>query len=881
MRERNDAIRNRRGFVKTLVVTVGCLLAMTAAALAVEQTGDLRGTVRDEKGQPLPGTTVTLAGPNLQGERAAQTDVNGEYTFRALPPGIYAVKLSAPGYQVTELDKVVVSIGRTTTVFADLTPGQMTETVSVTGKAPLVDTVRTQTQDNYTPDYLENVQIGSGGRDYLSVIANSAGTGPGDGGNPTVRGSTLGGNVYLVDGVDTTDPVTATFGTNFIFDAIQEVQFQTGGFEAEFGRATGGIANTVTKSGGNQFSGSLDARYRNENFIEKGEHFDPGDLDIKREIAEGTFGGPIVKDKLWFFLAGSYIQSDAGAAGTPSVFSFGGRYYLGKLTWQLNPNHRLIAQITADPATIDNADASSLVAEEATSKQTQGSKFFTAQYQGVLGPNVILHAQAAAYRSKLDSEPQSGDFGTIGRLDFITGVLSENAIDAQFSDRYRNQVNATVTWEVPKLAGEHTFKFGADLQKMKFEFEQFIPGGAYLDVAPDAMGVSTPLLYNEDNPAGLLKNAGTLTAFFVQDGWRLHPRITVNAGLRYDTFAFDDDSGRRVLEAHLLQPRLGVAWDATGDARNVFKVYGGRFNDPSLLALPRVVNSRANATDLFINENIAGWFFDNPPGPTPFDFDGNGMIEDHVFVTTFGGPGGAEFAHGGKLDATSVVEYSASYERQLNPSTAGGITLVRRKTYDIIEDVFDAARGVYVIDNVGTLGRNYYGAELRFRTIWKRLNLYSSYTWSRSRGNIEYTQSLGTDWDFPVHRTSRYGYLADDTRHFVRLNGYYDLPLEFQVAFGYFYASGFPFNQLQSVTPYGEQFVEPRGSRRMPDLHQLDVGFKKGFTIGKTDLSAIVAVNNVFDTEIVTQVNQLAGQNGQAVNYQTPRRYEIGAHFRF
>ncbi len=178
-----------------------------------------------------------------------------------------------------------------------------------------MDRLRNTTQENYGPEYLEQVQVGSGGRDYLSVLANTAGTGPGDGANPTVRGSTIGGNVYLIDGVDSTDPVTETFGTNYIYDAIKEIQFQTGGFNAEFGRATGGIANVVTKSGGNVFSGSIDGRYRNQNFYQNGDHFDQDQFTLTNETFEGTLGGPIVKDKLWFFLAGSYIKSDYAGAG--------------------------------------------------------------------------------------------------------------------------------------------------------------------------------------------------------------------------------------------------------------------------------------------------------------------------------------------------------------------------------------------------------------------------------------------------------------------------------------------------------------------------------------------------------------------------------------
>lgn len=854
-----------------LVLVVSALLAMNPT-LAVEQTGDIIGTVSDEKDQPLPGAVVTLSGDNLQGERAMSTAAKGEFAFRALPPGRFRLKINAPGYQVIEQENVTVHIGRTTTLPFKLTAGQMTESVKVIGAAPLVDPIRTTSQDNYGTDYLENVPVGSGGRDYLGVISNSAATGPGDGANPTVRGSTIGGNVYLVDGVDSTDPVTSTFGTNFIYDAIQEVQFQTGGFNAEFGRATGGIVNVVTKSGGNSFSGSVDTRYRNEAFNEKGDHFDPDAFDIDRRLAEGTFGGPMVRDKLWFFLAGSYLKSDLAGEGFENVASFKGRYYLGKLTWNASANHKFILQMTGDPATIDNVDAGAFTAGEATSKQTQGSKFVTGQYTGVLSSHVIFTAQASFYKSRLDVEPQSGDLSTIGHVNFFTGRVSRNAIDAQFSDRFRDQANASLTWNKNDLAGDHAFKFGFDVQKLKFTFHQFTPGGEFDQVcfpSDGCPGNPTVLVANVDHPAGELSNRGLVTAYFAQDEWRIHPRLTFNAGLRYDTFSYDDDRGKEAFSASLLQPRLGIAWNATGDSKNVFKVYGGRFGDPSLVSLSRVVNSRANSTDVFVNENFFG------------DLNGDGTIEDRGFFGTFGGPGGSIFAHGGNLKATSVVEYQASYERQLGPSSAVGLTLVRRKTHDIIEDRLDPRTGVYVIDNLAQADRNYYGAELRYSTRWKKLYLSSSYTWSRSRGNVEYTQSLGSDFDFDVLSVNRYGYLSDDTRHDLKINGYHDLPWKSQVGFAYQYVSGFPWEVTQSAIPYGAEFLSRRGGRRLPDQHRLDVDLRKGFAIGRTNLEAILSVLNVFDTEIVVGVLTSKGQAGEAIAWQTPRRYEIGFHFSF
>ena len=235
---------SRAARITLLFLTV---LSFVPRALAVEQTGTLKGTVHDERGQALPGAVVSVSGANLQGERATRSDVEGEFEFEALPPGLYSVKVALAGYQVIQQDRVAVHIGRITTLNVQLTPGGLMEQVTVTGSAPLVDSEHATSQDNYGPEYLEQVTLGSG-RSYQDVVQNSPGTGPGDDVNPTVRGSTIGGNVYLIDGVDSTDPATQMLGQNYIYDAIEEIQLQTGGFEAEFGRASGGIVNVVTKS---------------------------------------------------------------------------------------------------------------------------------------------------------------------------------------------------------------------------------------------------------------------------------------------------------------------------------------------------------------------------------------------------------------------------------------------------------------------------------------------------------------------------------------------------------------------------------------------------------------------------------------------------------
>lgn len=874
----SDRMGGRRvpwaALVFSLLMSAG---VASVPVLAVEQTGELHGIVRDNAGAALPGATVTLTSSNLQGQRAAMTDANGRFSFLTLPPGLYTIAVSAPEQVTRTVPNIAVNIGRASQVDVKLFADQsLTEEVTVTGRQTLVDTRRTQTQETFDAEYLSKTQTGSAGRDYLSVIGNAAGA-VGDG-NTQVRGSTLGENLYLVDGVDSTDPVTGTFGTNYIFDAIEEVQLQTGGFAAEFGRATGGIVNVVTKSGGNEFSGSLDVRYRNESMIEKGRHFDPDGVTVDNRIAEATFGGPIIRDKLWFFVAGSYTKADTAPAPGTAVRGFEGRYYLGKLTWQPTVNHRLSLQITADPATIDNDDTDTTVLPEATTYQEQGSRFVTARYLGALSPQWTIEAQAAHYNAYLNAYPQSRDFSTPGHLNFLTGYTSVNALNAQYSDRDRNQANVSVTW-VPEGASQHRVKAGVDMQWLQFDAESYTPSGESWDVVTFEEG-DVPLIYHVDVRAPKSRNKGVVGGYFLQDEWRIHDRVTLNAGLRYDAFSYENDVGQEVFRSDLLQPRVGAAYDFRGDGKTVLKGSYSVFAHPSILSVPSIVNSRVNGTDDYINETIVGLFI-GAPDPE-FDFNGDGTIEERAYWRTLGGPGGSVIARGGKLDATNVKEYSLALERSLSPTTDASLTLVRRNTDEIIEDTFDPDSGIYVVDNLPGLDRRYVGAEFRVRSRLKKLFLDGSYTWARARGNVEYTQSLGSDFDFPEHSVNRYGYLSTDVRHSVKLAGSLDIPWNMQFGFNGYWNSGFPFNYVQTPLEagYGKEFLEPRGSRRLPDSYRLDLDLRKRFVVGPTQAALILTVLNVFDTEQVIAADEFS-ETFAPTQWQTPRRYEVGARISF
>ena len=202
------------------------VLLLSGLGWAVVEYGQLSGVVTDDQGNPLPGASVTIESAALiGGPRTQLSNETGEFIFIQLRPGDYTVTCQMEGFQIVKNEAVKVNLDRTTKLIVQLqTSKEFQETVVVTGAAPVVDPTQTNTGSVFDETYLQETAIGSGGRSYQSVLAQTGGvTGSG---NVNVLGSTGGENNYLIDGLSTTDPVTATFGTNFNFDAIQEISFR-------------------------------------------------------------------------------------------------------------------------------------------------------------------------------------------------------------------------------------------------------------------------------------------------------------------------------------------------------------------------------------------------------------------------------------------------------------------------------------------------------------------------------------------------------------------------------------------------------------------------------------------------------------------------------
>ncbi len=295
---------------------VGLVLLLGAPGLVaqVTTTGTLRVTVADEAGQPAPGARVTARSDDTATTRGAVTDAEGLAGLRALSPSArYEVTVESSGFATVRRRGVLVRAGQTTSMVVELVRGSVSETIVVMAAPPVVDVRSAVVAEDITLDLTEAVPTGRSYQSYLQLVPGVLPDDPDSGGNPASKSGLnyrdIGGetgvsrdNFYYIDGINVTDGVSGTFGANLNTEIIQEQQVLTGGIPAEYVGTPGLLSNVVTKSGSNRLAGSVNYFFQNDELVEENEN--APDQEFSRFDSAVTAGGPIVRDKAWFF--GSY-----------------------------------------------------------------------------------------------------------------------------------------------------------------------------------------------------------------------------------------------------------------------------------------------------------------------------------------------------------------------------------------------------------------------------------------------------------------------------------------------------------------------------------------------------------------------------------------------
>ncbi len=332
-------------FVRTVVMTLLLAgFALVANVAAQETTGGLQGTVKDPQGAVVSGAQVVVTGTSLVGEKSLTTDGSGYYRFANLPPGLYAVKVTAPGFSELKRDGVSIEIGHLPTLDLTLTVGASGTVVEVTGEAPVIDVTTNTNQTNLTNEQLNETPHGYSFQSVIQyapmarneplaggsagMTGNAGGSAPGSSGNGMAVGFSVGGgadseNSYLVEGQDTENISGGATNANVPFQFIQEVQVKSSGIESEHGGALGGVVNVVMKKGSNAYHGSFFGSYEADaldgspngqlrydptpssiaaGFDDNSQTYQPKKDHFRIAQPGFTVGGPIAKDRLWFFL---------------------------------------------------------------------------------------------------------------------------------------------------------------------------------------------------------------------------------------------------------------------------------------------------------------------------------------------------------------------------------------------------------------------------------------------------------------------------------------------------------------------------------------------------------------------------------------------------
>lgn len=810
----------------------GFVLILVAASIAFGQgtpTGSISGKVIDPDGLALPGVTVAAASPAMQGVKTAVTSENGDYIIPFLPPGAYTVTFELSGFQTSQRNVVVV-IGETLRVDVKVALASVTETVEVTATASTEIAPALTVAATYKSETLELLPVG---RTLASATLLAPGVQDnGPGGNIMISGAMSFENQFLVNGVVMNENLRGQAVLAFVEDAIQETKVSVGSLSAEYGRFQGGVVNMITKSGGNRFSGSFRTTFTNDSWGALTPY--PGDSNVDKlvPIYEITAGGPILKDRLWFFGAGRFEKSEQNITLDYTAYNYvradDEKRYEGKLTWALNQSNTFKGAYTKRRIDTLNNNFGTIMDEKSLYDNANEDILYSFNYTGVLTAKWFLEAQ---YSNRQKNYIGTG--GTTQDQYAGTPIWDRSRGQARFNaptfcavcgsgleerDNWNTLVKTNYFLST-ESTGSHNLVGGFDLYQEMRKNDNYQSGSSYrvqstsailqgFDIYPVFRTGGTTYVEYLPLVEPTKGNDIRTYSFFANDTWRLNNRFTFNMGLRYDRNKSKDQAGSQVVEDSAWSPRLGATWDIRGDGKWVanggFARYvsgistaivdagsaGGRTATFSYAYMGPDVNT--DATKPLVASEAAlkvlfDWFFAN--GGT------------NRATRTAPSVPGITVKVGDGLKAPNSNEYMVGLTRQLGSRGTARVDYLHREFADFYGDFRDRSTGkvtdpygrVYdltVVSNDNLANRTYKGlnfqASYRFGRDWQ---VGGNYTLSWLRGNFEGEDTGSGPVRFNGHDQPEYrgewayptGYL-NDQRHKVR--GWFQYELPFGERFG-------------------------------------------------------------------------------------------------
>jgi hypothetical protein len=850
-----------------VLVIVAVLSCLAGPAMAQgQQSGTLSGRLSSTDGLGLPGATVTVSSSALQGVRTTVADVNGVYSLQGLPPGEYAVTFEMDGMSTVER-RAQVPLGGVVTMDQELSLAPVSEVVNVVGARPApVSSPAGAT--NIRADQFELMPLGRTPHALVELAPGLTDNTPNNN-QVTIGGAFAYDNVFLMDGVDINDNVLGQPNGLFIEDAIQEVQVLTSGISAEYGRFSGGVVNVITKSGGNLFSGAFRSNFTNpawsvETPLEKSAGTTrAGKLS---PTYEGTMGGPIVRDRVWFF-GGSRIertttQGTFAQTRVPYTSHNDNTRYEAKLTGTIANAHTLQGTFIDNTTDMVMPAFGGTIDPAAMTTPSTLNRLFVTTWRGTVGARTFATAQYSQKFWQLQNAGGSSrniadsPFLTRGATPGVPGTLNYGSPYFDSTDpeeRNNRQLTASVTQMLASpRAGTHELKGGFEYfvstrvggnsqtstgYVFQTDYALDASGRPALDANGDLIprfipGVSRVQVWEPTRGATI---DVTTASLFVNDHWVATPRLSFDFGLRFENVGSEATGDVRSVDVQTLAPRLAGAFDLTGDGRTVvqgtYGHYAGKYNDVQFSR-----NSSVGNPDRYVAQYTgpAGDGRGFAPGFDPANYT---VPVSGTFPTA-----NVFFADG--LSSPLTKELSFALARDFRQGWARA-TYVNRVATDFVEDFITVDGGRTSIDRNGLVGAfdniTYRNTDLAKRE-YQAVDLQSEYRYgSALTVNGQWTVQLQNEGNFEgeaannpaipsligdypeiyvAERSFPMGRLDDFQRHKVRVWANYSFDLHqfgrLDVSPLYRYNSARTFSLVAAAVPLTpEQLVNP-GYVRLP-----------------------------------------------------------------
>lgn len=922
------------------------LLIGGGGALRADVTtrGQVEGQVTSEDGAALAGATLTLTGSGLIGNAVVEkSGEDGSFRFLNLNPGSYALRVELPGLAPAEVP-VEVRVGRTSTVRVKLGLPTVEESLTVQASAPLFDQTSAAHGTNLSVGELATLP---NDRNFIHAVDAAAGfdnqAAYGAGGNvsdydPFGFGAAT--NLYQLNGVTVSNLEFGNSWVNPNYDTIQEVQIVGPGGSAEYANYSSAVVNVVTKSGTNDFAGSVAAYYTDHQL--SGDNSDGiKDLEpdrLKRDLeVAATFGGPLVREKLLFFAAVGRNTSAQAPVDTSFYDDLDQQQYQLRLDWLASNQHTLTAMVNYEPIDDKDLGLQALTGPEVGYSRKQETTTGFLSWLSTWSNDTVSEARYAHVEGSHDRLPNA-PLGTPAVIDGATGITYNSTPLLREQSNDRDQLQGSVTHYVEQfLHGRHELKGGLEYEDASTRTNVLLSGNALFQLIP----LGGPLTYVIGITGYNQRAANSLErpAAYLQDR-ATFGRTTVSAGLRYDRpRTFDDNTGKALLSFTQWSPRLGIAHDLRGDGHSILRLAAGRYYDK----VPTYGVGTYAGTGLD-TVSYYGFLAFEPIDPHDVDFLRDHVLRDENLIFAFDSTA-LPVEEGTKGPHADVI--NVGFDQELGPKYGLSLNYLYRETKDFVivgalsNDTSYTPRTVHSdfsgrdftlwevtggsgarVEAVGNRDffhqkTHFFVAELRARPH-ERLFLDASLAFEQGRGTLDNNEcavlnlcSVGVDKDpnFQDNPFRTEGAFSQERPWNLKLRGNWQLPYGFETGWDLRWFAGRKYGALDSCGKFpecndpalavqGSIPIEPRDARQESDSTFINLRLAKRFAIQSLTATVSVDILNAtdeqinFKTYLYNNVNDLYPQEsiergedvsafGRPVVGNPPRQFRLGVRLEF